>query len=71
MRILVDIGHPAHVHLFKHFALEMVKNGHDVLFTARDKEHEIYLLEKYNLPYINFGKHYQVKNRKDYRLAEI
>ncbi len=38
MRVLIDIGHPAHVHLFKHFAWETTKKGHDVTFTTREKE---------------------------------
>ena len=38
MNILIDIGHPAHVHMFHFFAIEMQKRGHQVLFTCRDKE---------------------------------
>ena len=45
MRILIDIGHPAHVHIFKNFAHEMEKRGHELLFTCRDKEFEIAPLE--------------------------
>jgi predicted glycosyltransferase len=41
MNILIDIGHPAHVHLFKNFAWIMQKKGHKTLFTAREKEHTI------------------------------
>ena len=44
MRILIDIGHPAHVHLFKNFAWQMQEKGHKVLFTCREKEFEIDLL---------------------------
>lgn len=56
MRVLVDIGHPAHVHLFKNVALSMQKKGHEFLFTCREKEFEIELLEAYGLKYISFGK---------------
>ena len=59
MRILIDIGHPAHVHLFKHFALDMQSRGHKLLFTCRDKEFELYLLEEYEFDFINFGKKYK------------
>ena len=38
MNILIDIGHPAHVHMFHCFAIEMQKSGHQVLFICRDKE---------------------------------
>jgi len=59
MRILIDIGHPAHVHLFKNFAWLMQKKGHDVLFTTRDKEFEIDLLTKYGFQYISFGNKFK------------
>lgn len=59
MRILIDIGHPAHVHLFKNFAHEMEKRGHELLFTCRDKEFEIALLEYNKLKYVSFGKKYK------------
>ncbi|MCC5918097.1 MAG: DUF354 domain-containing protein [Cryomorphaceae bacterium] len=58
MRFLIDIGHPAHVHLFKFFALDMMKKGHEFLFTCRQKEFEIELLEAHNLPYVSFGPKY-------------
>jgi len=56
MNILIDIGHPAHVHLFKNFVNEMTKNGHDILFTCREKEFEIDLLEAFGFKFISFGK---------------
>jgi len=59
VKVLIDIGHPAHVHLFKHFALEMQKKGHTILFTCRDKEFEIKLLEKYGFKYSSFGKKFK------------
>lgn len=57
-RILIDIGHPAHVHLFRHFAQEMQNQGHQVLFTSRDKEYVIYLLEHFGFQYKCFGSKY-------------
>ena len=59
MRILIDIGHPAHVHLFKNFAWQMKKKGHEIFFTVRDKEHEVYLLKTYGFNFKSFGKHYK------------
>lgn len=56
MRILIDIGHPAHVHLFKNFAHKMISKGNEVLFTCRDKEFEIELLEYNGFNYVSFGK---------------
>jgi uncharacterized protein len=51
MRILVDVLHPAHVHFFRHFAREMDRRGHAVIFTARDKDGSIELLRHYDLAY--------------------
>ena len=59
MRIIFDIGHPAHVHLFKHLANLLMKDGAEVLFTARDKEFELDLLKAEGFNYKNFGKHYR------------
>ncbi len=56
MRILIDLGHPAHVHYFRHFAKIMTSKGHKVLFTCRDKEIVIDLLRHEKFDYINFGK---------------
>ena len=58
MKILIDIGHPAHVHLFKHFAWDMQKRGHEILFTCREKEFEVYLLKTYGFQFKSFGKKY-------------
>lgn len=56
MRILIDIGHPAHVHYFKNFIKIMKDKGHEFLIIARDKEITFDLLKKYNIPYISRGQ---------------
>ena len=56
MRILIDMGHPAHVHLFKNFIREMRKRGHDIKVTARDKDVTRRLLDAYHIPYEIVGK---------------
>ena len=59
MKILIDISHPAHVHLFKHFAYEMQKRGHKILFTAREKDTTIELLKHYRFDFISFGTNFK------------
>lgn len=71
MRILIDIGHPAHVHLFRNFAAEMLSKNHEVLFTCREKEFEINLLEHYRLPYKSFGRKYSTIQGKILGLFEF
>lgn len=56
MRILIDIGHPAHVHLFKNMVLDMQKRGHVFIFTVREGENEKYLLEALGFNYLSIGK---------------
>jgi predicted glycosyltransferase len=56
MKILIDIGHPAHIHYLKNTAKILISKGHIVLFTTRDKEVTIKLLDYYNFEYVNFGK---------------
>ena len=56
MKILIDIGHPAHVHYFKNFIRIMEEKGHSISISARDKEVTFDLLNYYKLPYFNRGK---------------
>ena len=56
MNILIDVNHPAHVHMFRCFAHEMISRGHKVLFTTRDKEFEKKILDAEGLPYVNLGR---------------
>lgn len=56
MKILIDIGHPAHVHYFKNFIKIMQSKGHEVIISARDKDIALELLEKENITYTNRGE---------------
>lgn len=56
MKILIDIGHPAHVHYFKNFYVEMTERGHKILVIARDKEVSHALLHAYQIPFTDRGK---------------
>jgi predicted glycosyltransferase len=52
MKILIDMGHPAHVHFFRHAIRLLEAQGHEVKVTARDKDVTIALLEAYKIPYV-------------------
>jgi hypothetical protein len=56
LRILIDIGHPAHVHYFKHMIALMQAKGHAFLIIARNKEITHQLLNAYSIPYVSRGK---------------
>ena len=49
MNILFDIGHPAHVHLFKNFIQFLNNNGHSIIVTSRNKDVTHKLLDKYKI----------------------
>ncbi len=49
MKILIDIGHPAHVHYFKHVIQNARDEGHEVVISAREKDVTIALLDAYGL----------------------
>ena len=46
MRILIDIAHPAHVHFFKNPARILRDRGHELLFTSREKDIALDLLDE-------------------------
>lgn len=71
MNILIDIGHPAHVHATKHFAHEMIAKGHQVLFTCRQKEFIIQLLQAEGFDYVSFGKKYTTTIKKIWGLVKF
>lgn len=56
LKVLIDIGHPAHVHYFKNFIWTMQDKGHTVYIVARDKEVAFKLLDFYKFSYFNRGK---------------
>ncbi|MBM3262264.1 MAG: DUF354 domain-containing protein [candidate division Zixibacteria bacterium] len=78
MKIVIDIGHPAHVHFFKHFIWRMQEKGHQFLITAIEKDMTLTLLENYGFPHINLGGYGRSLTRKlvqipllDYKLYRI
>lgn len=56
MKIVIDIGHPGHVHYFKNVIWILKSKGHEILIMARDREFIFDLLKKYELPYVNRGE---------------
>jgi predicted glycosyltransferase len=49
MRILVDIGHPGHVHFYKNFIWKMQERGHEIKVTSRKKDVASDLLDYYDI----------------------
>ena len=55
MNILMDIAHPAHVHLLRNTYFELVEKGHKVFVTVKEIPAAIILLDRYQIPYIYLG----------------
>lgn len=51
MRILFDILHPAHVHVFRNLARELERRGHEFRIALREKDVARDLLDRYGFPY--------------------
>ncbi len=56
MNLLIDITHPAHVHLTKNVHSLLTDKRHQIIVTTKDIPSVISLLELYHIPYINIGK---------------
>lgn len=60
MNILIDIGHPGHVHLLRGVAKELEQRGHRLFYSVREIPVAIRLMDYYGMkPYLNLG------NKKD------
>ena len=56
MNILIDIGHPGHVHLLHGVAEEMIKRGHKVFYSVREIPVAKRLMEHYRMtPWLDLG----------------
>ena len=79
MRIIFEVGHPAHVHLFKHIMQNLEKNGHNIKICVRERENIVgSLLDTYGFRYSKLEKNVpgiynkaisMLKN--DYKLIKI
>ena len=57
MNILIQLSHPAHFHLYKLVAKNLIDNGHKVLFVIKSKDILEQLLQNARLPYVNINQH--------------
>src|SRR5690242_14238283 len=55
-RILVEVGHPKHVHLFRPLLRRWHMRGDIVQVVTRDKDITEQLLARYQIPYISLSK---------------
>ncbi|WP_445665619.1 DUF354 domain-containing protein [Fodinibius sp. AD559] len=55
-KLLIEIGHPAHIHQFRNLFFKLIENDWEVLFAVKDKDIVLELANRYNLPYEIIGK---------------
>lgn len=55
MKVLIDIGHPGHVHLFRNLYNILKEKGNTPLITVRNIPAAKALLSLYNIPFIEIG----------------
>jgi uncharacterized protein len=51
MNLLIDIGHPAHVHYYKNLANRLSEHGHKIYWTTKPVQSAIYLLNTYGFKF--------------------
>lgn len=56
MKILIDLQHPAHLHVFRHAIARWQAEGHQLCITGRDKDILVQLAHCYHIDLIVFGK---------------
>ena len=57
MNVLIQLSHPAHFHLYKVVAKNLISDGNKVLFVIKSKDILETLLQNAELPYVNINQH--------------
>ena len=57
MNVLIQLSHPAHFHLYKIVAKNLMESGNKVLFVIKSKDILETLLQNAGLPYVNINQH--------------
>ncbi len=57
MNVLIQLSHPAHFHLYKIVAKNLMDDGNKVLFVIKSKDILETLLQNAGLPYVNINQH--------------
>lgn len=58
MKLLFDLGHPAHVHLFRNLINKVTSDGGEFLVATRDKDVTVDLCKAYDIPQIVLSQAY-------------
>jgi len=56
LAVLFDVGHPAHVHLFRNAIEELRRRGHRTFVASREKDVTTHLLDAYGIAYRSLSR---------------
>lgn len=69
MKILIGIGHPKQVHIWKNIVKNLVEHGHEVKILTSDKDVTLKLLNAYGFDYDIYGKYQKEMIKKAYGMV--
>jgi len=64
MKVVLEVPHPARVHLFRNLYHKLIEAGHDVLVLSKEKDGSEYLLRAYDVPFKRIGVNHSSLLRK-------
>jgi len=70
LKVMFDIGHPAHVHMFKNSINLFEKRGHEVKVLLRDKDNAKRLLDSLGIEYLLLSGHARYLSNKAMTLGK-
>src|SRR5712691_4322188 len=69
MKVSIEVGHPAHVHYWRPIWEALLRDGHDVVVFAREKESTFALLHALGIPFVALGRNFPTLPGKALGLA--
>lgn len=69
MKVLIGVGHPKQVHVWKNVVKNLIKDGHEIKILAADKDIALHLLDVYGFDYETYGKRTNSLMKKVYRVV--
>jgi len=69
MRIMIGIGHPKQVHIWKNIVKNLIEDGHEIKILATDKDVAVDLLDVYGFDYETYGRRTNSLAKKAYGLV--
>jgi len=69
MRIMIGIGHPKQVHIWKNIVKNLIENGHEIKILATDKDVAVDLLDVYGFDYETYGRRTNSLAKKAYSMV--